>query len=151
MDMVLRPAAMYALVWLIFRLAGRRTMSQMTTFDFVLLLICGEATQQALLGEDFTVTNALVVVTTLVVMDGAATRLRARFKSFERVMEGLPLLVLEDGRLRRDHLDRERIDEEDILHAARQSHGISRLSQIKHAVLEPSGGISIIPVDEPPS
>ena len=73
MDMILRGAAIYAAVWFIFRLSGRRTMAQMTTFDFVLLLICGEATQQGLLGDDFSITNAAFVVLT--------DRLRKTFKA----------------------------------------------------------------------
>lgn len=145
MDMVLRACAIYAVVWLIFRLAGRRTMAQMTTFDFVLLLVCGEATQQGLLGEDYTVTNAAIVVLTLVVLDHICTTIRARSTRLERIMEGSPVLIMENGRLVPERMKRERIDVEDILHAARHSHGLSRLEQIRHAVLEPSGGISIIP------
>ncbi len=148
MDMVLRACGIYGVVWLIFRLAGRRTMAQLTTFDFVLLLVCGEATQQALLGDDFTFTNAAIVVLTLVVLDDLCTSLRARSQRLERVMEGSPVLLVEEGRLLRDRMRQERVDVEDILHAARQTHGLSRLEQVRHAVLEPSGGISIIPAED---
>jgi uncharacterized membrane protein YcaP (DUF421 family) len=147
MDMILRGAALYAIVWLLFRFSGRRTMAEMTTFDFVLLLICGEATQQALLGDDFSITNAAVVVLTLIALDLALTALRVRFGFLERVMDGLPILIMKDGRLLKDRMARERVDEEDILHEARHSHGIGRLDQIRHAVLETSGGISIIPAE----
>ncbi|HZW08549.1 MAG TPA: YetF domain-containing protein [Phycisphaerales bacterium] len=145
MDMIVRGAGIYAVVWLCFRLAGRRTMAEMTTFDFVLLLICGEATQQALLGDDFSLTNAAILVLTLVSMDGALTALRVRFHGLERVMEGLPLVLIRDGKMLHDRMAKERIDQEDILHEARSAHGLERLEDIKHAVLEPSGGISIIP------
>jgi uncharacterized membrane protein YcaP (DUF421 family) len=151
MDMILRGAAIYIVVWLCFRLVGRRTMAEMTTFDFVLLLICGEATQQALLGDDFSLTNAAIIVLTLVSMDGALTALRARFPRLERIMDGLPLVIMRDGKLLRDRMAKERIDAEDIMHEARNSHGLERLSDIKHAVLEPSGGISIIPRRPEPS
>jgi uncharacterized membrane protein YcaP (DUF421 family) len=146
MDMILRGAAIYGVVWFIFRLSGRRTLSDMTTFDFVLLLICGEATQQALLGDDFSITNAAVVVLTLIGVDLALTTLRARFPRFERLMEGRPLLIMKNGQPLRDRMAKERIDEEDIMHQARSSHGLGRLDQVDHAVLESSGGISIIPV-----
>ena len=149
MDMVLRAASIYGVVWLCFRLSGRRTMAQMTTFDFVLLLICGEATQQALLGDDFSITNAAVVVLTLVSLDLVLTALRARVPALERVMDGRPLVIMSRGRPLKDRMARERIDEEDIMHVARHTHGLSRLDQIEYAVLETSGGISIIPADRP--
>lgn len=145
MEMILRGVLMYALVWLVLRLSGRRTMSEMTTFDFVLLLICGEATQQALLDEDFSFTNAAVVILTIVSLDRLMTRWRVNSTRVERVVEGLPILIMVNGELREDPMHRERVDKEDILHEARRSHGLSRLDQIKHAILEPSGEISIIP------
>lgn len=145
MDMILRGACIYVVVWLLFRIAGRRTMAQMTTFDFVLLLICGEATQQALLGPDYSVTNAAFVVLTLVSMDLAMTALRARFHRLERIMEGLPMLIVKNGEPLHERMAKERVDEEDVLHEARHSHGLRHLDQVQHAVLEPSGGISIIP------
>lgn len=148
MDMIARGLAIYIVVWLFFRIAGRRTMSQMTTFDFVLLLICGEATQQALLGDDFSLTNAAFVVLTLVSVDLIVTALRARYQRLEHVIEGRPLLIMKNGRPLSDRMSRERVDEEDILHEARQKHGLRRLDQVDHAVLEPSGGISIIPREE---
>lgn len=145
MDMILRAGAMYLIVWALLRFSGRRTMSEMTTFDFVLLLICGEATQQALLAEDFSITNAAGVVLSLVFIDRVVTTFRARSQSFERIVEGLPIVIFSGGTLLKDRLDNERINEDDILHEARRSQGIMSLDEIKYAVLEPSGGISIIP------
>ena len=69
MDAVLRAGSIYFILLLIFRISGKRTLSQITTFDFVLLLIVGEATQQGLLGDDFSVTNAILLVLTLVGID----------------------------------------------------------------------------------
>lgn len=150
MGTVLRAGAIYVIVWLIFRLSGRRTMSQLTTFDFVLLLLCSEAVQQALLGRDFSVTGAMLVVLTFVELEGVATWLRAKFKRFEKVMEGVPLVILEDGELIPGRLKRESIDVGDILHAARRQQGLSGLEDVRHAVLEPSGEISIVPKGSPP-
>ncbi|MGE3109007.1 MAG: DUF421 domain-containing protein [Phycisphaerales bacterium] len=145
MDMLLRAVVMYVLVWSLFRLSGRRTMSEMTTFDFVLLLIIGEAVQQALLGEDYSLTNAAVVVLTLITLDRFVTILRARSRHFERIVEGEPLLIMANGVLMTESMRRERINESDILHAARQAHGIDSLHQIAHVILEPSGDMSVIP------
>ncbi len=69
MEVVLRALIMYSFLMVIFRIGGQRTLAQITPFDFVLLLIVGEATQQALLGEDFSITNSLIVISTLITID----------------------------------------------------------------------------------
>lgn len=148
MDSVLRGLAMYVFVWLILRLTGRRTFAQMTAFDFVLLLIVGEATQQALLGDDFSVTNGVLVVLTLVAIDVALSKLSTMWKQFDRVLDGMPILIVKDGEILQERLDKERVTEEEILHAARERHGVENLGQVKHAVLDQSGGISVVPVRE---
>jgi uncharacterized membrane protein YcaP (DUF421 family) len=68
-DSVLRAAAIYLVLLVLFRVAGRRTLSEITSFDFVLLLVIGEATQQALLGEDFSLIHAVLVIVTLIMLD----------------------------------------------------------------------------------
>ncbi len=145
MDAVLRAAAVYIFMVVMFRLAGRRTLSDMTSFDFVLLLIVAEATQQALLGEDFSLTNAFLVVITLIGIDILLSVLKDRFPRIERAVEGMPVIILENGQPFKDRMKRARVDESDILEAARESQGLERLEQIKYAVLESSGSISIIP------
>jgi uncharacterized membrane protein YcaP (DUF421 family) len=80
MDVILRGIAVYVFLLLVFRIAGRRTLSQITTFDFVLLLIIGEATQQALLGDDFSVTTGFLVVATLLVIDIGLSLLKGRVR-----------------------------------------------------------------------
>ena len=145
MDAVLRGAAIYLLLLLVFRISGQRSLSSITTFDFVLLLIIGEATQQALLAEDFSVTNAMIVIATLVGLDVVLSTLKQRSKTVERWLEGLPLILVKDGKLLRERMDKVRVDESDIMSAARELHGLERLDQIKYAVLERSGSVSIIP------
>ena len=78
MDSVLRASAVYFGLLIIMRLAGKRSLAQITTFDFVLLLIIGEATQNALLGQDFSMTNALIVIVTLVGIDIGLSLLKRR-------------------------------------------------------------------------
>ncbi len=145
MDSVLRGVAIYFILLVILRVSGRRTLGQMTTFDFVLLLIIAETTQQALLGEDFSLTNAGLLIVTLIVIDIGLSLLRERWPRLDRLIEGLPLILVEDGRLIKERVEQSRVDEEDILAAARESQGIERMDQIKYAVLERNGGISIIP------
>ena len=145
MDIIARAAAVYAIVWIIFRVAGRRTLKDMTTFDFVLLLIVSECTQQALVGEDYSLTGMALAVTTLVGIDILLSLIKLRFKAAEKVMDAVPVVLIEKGREHKDRMRRERIDEEDILASARENYGIGRLDMIDYAILETNGQISVIP------
>lgn len=145
MDAVVYPLAVYAFLLVLFRIAGKRSLAQATVFDLVLVLIIAEATQQALLGEDFSLTHALLAVTTLVLVDMGLGVVKRRWKRLDHILEGMPLVIVEDGKLLKERADRERIDEDDVLEAARIHHGLERLEQVKYAVLERDGGISIIP------
>jgi uncharacterized membrane protein YcaP (DUF421 family) len=144
-DAVLRAVVIYVVLLVIFRVSGKRTLAQITMFDFVLLLIVGEATQQALLGEDFSVTNAVVVIATLVGIDVAMTFVKRKLPSVDRAVDSLPVVILQDGRPIEHRMVRARVDVGDILAAGRVTQGVERLDQIKYAVLEQGGGISIIP------
>lgn len=145
MDSVLRATAMYAFLLLIFRVTGKRSMAQITGFDFVLLLIIGEATQQALLGSDFSMINAFIVITTLMFLELGLSLLKGWVPKLDPVLDSTPLVIVEDGKVLDDRIENERVDLNDIMAAARERHGLERLDQIKFAVLERSGGISIIP------
>lgn len=145
MDAVLRAAAVYVFVLVVMRIAGRRTLSQMTPFDFVLLLIIGEATQQALLGDDFSMTNAFIVIATLVTADIGLSLVKGGVPFVGKILDGVPTLLVENGVPLRQRMRKARVDEYDILQAARQSQGLERMEQIKYAVLEISGSISIVP------
>jgi uncharacterized membrane protein YcaP (DUF421 family) len=145
MDAVLRALAVYLVLLLLFRVAGRRTLAEITTFDFVLLLIIGEATQQALLGEDFSVTNAVVVIATLLFVDVMFSLAKSRSKKIEKVLDGVPTIVVDNGRCLTEQMNKARVDEDDVMEAARRLQGIERIDQIKYAVLEVNGGITIIP------
>ena len=122
-------------------------LAELTTFDFVLLLIIGEATQQALLGEDFSFINAMLVIVTLVTLEIVLSLLKGWAPFLGKLLDGTPMIVVDHGRPLRERMRKARIDEEDILEAARRLQGIERLDQIKYAVLEVSGGISVIPND----
>ena len=148
MDAVVRAFAIYAVLLVLFRISGRRTLSQMTTFDFVLLLIIGGATQQALLGEDFSLTNAFLVIVTLLSVDIGLSLVKARLPRLEKLIDGVPMIILENGRPLHDRMRKSRVDESDVLEAARQLQGLERLDQIKFAVVEVSGGITIIPKEQ---
>jgi uncharacterized membrane protein YcaP (DUF421 family) len=120
MDAVLRGAALYLALLILFKLAGRRSLAQLTTFDFVLLLIIGEATQQALLGEDFSLTNALLVIITLIVIDIGASLLKRRSSRLAYLLDGSPTIVVENGVPLQWRLDKARMSLEDVMESARE-------------------------------
>ena len=145
MNSILRALAIYLFLLLVFRLLGKRSLNQMTTFDFILLLIISEATQQALMGDDYSLTAAGLVILTLVTLDLGLSLFKQWWPAAEQVIDSLPLVIVENGKPLKDRMDRERIDEEDVLNSAREAHGLERMDQVKYAVLERNGAISIIP------
>ncbi|WP_338485019.1 YetF domain-containing protein [Pseudomonas trivialis] len=147
MDSVLRAAAIYLVLMVLFKIAGRRSLAELTTFDLVLLMVIGEVTQQALLGDDFSLTNALLVIATLITIDIGLSLLKQRSRWFSRVLDGGPTIVVEQGQLLHERLKRARLDEGDILEAARSAQGIVEISQIKFAILERNGKLSVIPYE----
>jgi uncharacterized membrane protein YcaP (DUF421 family) len=146
MEGVIRALAIYLFLMVIFRISGKRSIANITTFDFVLLLIIAEATQQALLGqEDFSLMKAFVLTATLVGIDIGLSLLKQRFESLQKVFEGLPVLVVRDGEPLKERMNNERLSESEVLAHARTLQGLERMEQIKYAVLETNGQISIIP------
>ncbi|UXY13046.1 DUF421 domain-containing protein [Kosakonia sp. ML.JS2a] len=148
MEMVLRALAIYLILLLVFKVAGRRALLQMTSFDLILLLIISEATQQALLGNDFSVTGAMLTIITLVTADILFGLMKKYISGAEEVMDGMPVILVENGIPLTDKLQKVDVSCDDILVAARQSQGITELGKIKYAILERSGHISIIPAEE---
>lgn len=148
MESVFRSIAVYLILLAVLRLGGKRTLQDTTLFDFVLLLTIGEATQQALIGNDFSITNAIIIIVTLVSTDIVFSLLKQKFKGLDRVVDGVPIIVVEYGKTLRERMRKSRIDSEDILEAARTMHGLEFMHQIKFAILEKNGKISIIPYGE---
>jgi uncharacterized membrane protein YcaP (DUF421 family) len=145
MESILRGAAVYVFVWLIFRVAGKRSLAQITTFDTVLLLIISETTQGALLDNDNSLTNCCLLILVMLGMDVLFSYIKQWFPKLEKVIDGTPCLLIDRGQLQQRCMDMERVDQNDILHAARECQGIANLSEIEYAILEKSGGITIVP------
>ncbi len=146
MTAVLSAAAVYLILMVLFRVTGKRTLAQVTTFDLVLLLIISEATQQALIGEDFSITQAFIVIMTLVVLQRASDYLTWRFAWFRRWTESEPAVLVRHGVPEEKVLRHYRLTLDDVLTAGREQHGLRSFDQVDWAVLENSGGISVIPV-----
>jgi uncharacterized membrane protein YcaP (DUF421 family) len=145
MDSVARAVLVYVLLLGLFRVAGKRTLAHTTSFDLVLVLIISEAISNALVGEDYSLTNAGLIVTTLILMDVGLSLLKRQAPRLEKLIDGVPLVLFREGRPQRAPMAWERVDVEDILAAARERQGVKRLEDIEEAILERSGEISVIP------
>ena len=145
---VLRALAMYAFLLVVVRLSGKRTLAEVTVFDFILLLIISECTQQAMTGNDFSVTNGFILVATLIAVDRFSDWVSSRSHRADRLLNDVPLVLVDDGQVLEERLRWSHIRREEIMDEARKSQGLERFEQIKYAVLERSGGISIVPRSE---
>jgi uncharacterized membrane protein YcaP (DUF421 family) len=147
-DSIVRALVVYLLLLVIFRISGKRSMSEITTFDFVLVLIISESVQQAMIDGDNSIANAFLIVITLVGIDILLSHAKQRSETLKNILDSRPLVLVQGGKLQRKHMEKERVDEEDILAAARELHGLKELDQIDHAVLEQGGTISIVPKEK---
>ena len=145
MESVIRGAAVYFFLVIIMRFSGRRTLAEITPFDFVLLLIIAETTQQALLGNDFSITNAVVLIVTLIVIDIGLSYVKEWSPVAARFLEGVPTVLVRNGKPDRHAMRRARVEESDILASGRLRQGVRNMDEIQHAVLENDSGISVIP------
>jgi uncharacterized membrane protein YcaP (DUF421 family) len=142
---VVRAIAVYVFLLLLMRVMGKRTLAEITSFDFIVLLIVSECTQQAMSGNDFSVTNAAILVLTLVLLQRGSDWLAKRSFRADKLLNDLPVVIVEDGRPVDEWIRRNGLNEGEILEEARRSQGIGSMDEIRYAVLERNGGISVIP------
>ena len=145
MDSLLRSLAIYFFLLLMIRLAGQRTLSEMTSFDFVLLLLISDTAQQAMVDMDFSLTNSMLLISALIGLSVGLSLVKQYFPRIEKWLDGTALIIVENGVPLKNRMRKARVDEEDIMEAARQLQGLERIEQIKYAVLERGGNITIIP------
>jgi uncharacterized membrane protein YcaP (DUF421 family) len=145
MESVIRGLIVYVFLLVVFRISGKRTLSEATAFDLVLLLIISETTQQAMVDNDHSMTNAVLLILTLVGADILLSLAKQWLPILEPILDGTAVILVRDGQPLKDRMDRERVDMDDILEAARLQLGLEELAQIKLAVLERGGKISIVP------
>jgi uncharacterized membrane protein YcaP (DUF421 family) len=143
MDIVLRTILVFFVMLLLTRVIGRRELSSLQPFDLILLIVLGDAVQQGLTQDDYSLTGAFLVIFTFALLQVFVSWVGYRFPPARPVLEGNPLIVVDDGNLIENNLKRERLTPEEIAEAARQN-GIGHLSEVRWAVLETSGTISFI-------
>jgi uncharacterized membrane protein YcaP (DUF421 family) len=145
MDSVIKATVVFFALWAILRVSGRRTLGEMTAFDFVLFMIIGGSTQRAITGQDYSLMNALLLVATFVTLDVALSILELKSPFFRRVLNAMPMILVENGCPMTERMKRARITQDNILESARRLQGLERIDQIKFAILEATGEITIVP------
>jgi uncharacterized membrane protein YcaP (DUF421 family) len=143
MDLALRAVFLFFVVFVLMRVIGRRELSSLSPFDLILLVILGDAIQQGLTQDDYSVTGAIIVVTTFAILQVTVSFVGFRFRFLRRMLAGEPIVIVQDGRLIERNLKRERLTPEEVAAEARQ-HQIESLEDVKWAVLETNGAISFI-------
>jgi uncharacterized membrane protein YcaP (DUF421 family) len=128
------------------RLIGKRELGQMNIYDLVLIVIVGNAVQNAMMGNDNTLCGGLISAATLLIVNRGFNMLLQRSKRVERVMVGQPVLILNDGVPIEAKMKKEGITHDQLLAALRE-HGLTRADQAHMAVLEVDGSISVVPLD----
>src|SRR5688572_29579353 len=113
MDSVLRGLVIYFFLLLVFRISGRRTLSKATTFDLVLLLIISEVTQEAMVDDDHSVTNGILLILTLVMTSLGLSELKQHFPRLKYFLEGSSVMVVKNGKLLHERMNELRVDEDE--------------------------------------
>jgi uncharacterized membrane protein YcaP (DUF421 family) len=146
MDTVSRVALAYVVLMLAIRMMGKRELSQLSPFELVTLLLIPELFQQALVRDDFSMVNALVAASTLFSLVFLSAALSHRFKAVQSVLVSEPAVLVHNGKFIEFNMNRERVTPEEILTEMHKS-GLERLAQVKWAILEEDGRISLVPAN----
>ena len=145
---VLRACVVYFVLLVMIRASGKRTMGQFTPFDMLLVVLLGNAVQNALLGQDTSVGGGLLLASTLLVLNWLVGLVSARSARMEALVEGVPVLLARDGKVYKEVLRRELISRADFDKAMRES-GIEDIEDIRMAVLETNGHITLVVRNSP--
>ena len=139
-EKILRPVVVYAFLIAFLRLAGKRELAQLNTFDLIVLLTISNTVQNAIIGTDDTVTGGLIGAATLLVVNHAVVRYVSSHENLERAIEGEEDVLIEDGRVLHERLKGELITVTQLAEAAHKQ-GFRSLDEVERAILEPGGGM----------
>ena len=143
MDLALRAIVLFAFVFVLTRVVGRRELSSLEPFDLILLIVLGDAVQQGLTQDDYSLTGAFLAIGTIAIMQVTVSYANFRFPKLRPVLDGEPIVVVQNGKPIERNLRRERVTIEDLAAAARQQN-IAKIEDVQWAVMETSGAISFI-------
>jgi uncharacterized membrane protein YcaP (DUF421 family) len=142
-EKILRPIAVYFFLIIGLRLAGKRELAQLNPFDFIVLMTLSNTVQNAIIGNDNSISGGIIGATTLLAVNYWVVRIVRRNRKLQRVVEGRADILVRNGHIQKDHCDRELISKAELV-AAAHKQGISSLHDVDYAVLEPTGTISFI-------
>ncbi|MHB8106176.1 MAG: DUF421 domain-containing protein [Candidatus Cryosericum sp.] len=140
-QVVLRTTIVYVLVLAGLRVAGKREMGELASFDFVMILLLANAVQNAMTGPNTTIMGGVVAAATLLIINYGVSALAHRYPRLRRIILGQRTTLIEQGMAQLDTLEREHIDEDEIMTAARE-HDIEKMTDIRTAWLEVDGNIT---------
>jgi uncharacterized membrane protein YcaP (DUF421 family) len=143
MDLVIRAVVLYVFVVLMMRVVGRRELSTLAPVDLVLLIVLGDALQQGLTQDDYSLTGAVTVVTTIATLQVATSFLTYRSRRAKKILQGSPVVLIDDGRLIERNLKRERLRPEDVAEEMRID-GIGSFDEVRWGILESNGQFSFV-------
>ena len=144
MDLVLRALVIFAFIYLLTRVVGRRELGSAEPFDLILLVVVGDLVQQGVTQSDYSLTGAVLVISTFTLLTVLVSFLSVKVPALRPVLDGDPLILVENGKPNTANLKRQRLDLGEVLAEARLQQ-VTRLEDIQWAILESSGQISIIP------
>jgi len=147
-EKIIRALIVYFFLLIMFRVLGKRQVGQMTPFDLIVLLILSNVLQNAMIGPDNSVLGGMIGALTILAVNWAVSRIAFDSPRFERAIEGVPTVLIHDGRIVESNLRKETISREDLMSNLR-SQGCFSLSEVETAVLEPSGKISLMKKEHP--
>ncbi|HKW87235.1 MAG TPA: YetF domain-containing protein [Candidatus Acidoferrales bacterium] len=142
-EKIIRSLVVYAFLLIMFRVIGKRQVGQMTPFDLIVLLILSNVLQNAMIGPDNSILGGLIGATTILAANWMVSRAAFSSKLFERAVEGVPTLLVHQGMPIEANLRRECISREDLL-ATLRTQGVFDISDVRAAVLETSGKVSVL-------
>jgi uncharacterized membrane protein YcaP (DUF421 family) len=143
MDIAIRSIVLYLFILLVTRVIGRRELSNLSPFDLILLIVLGDAIQQGLTQDDYSVTGAVIAVSTLASLQVLTSYVGFRSERARKVLEGLPIVMVEDGQLIEQNLSRERMNADEIAEEMRIQQ-IGSFNDLQWAILESNGSLSFI-------
>lgn len=143
-EKILRPILVYVFLVIVVRLAGRRELAQLNSFDLIVLLMLANTVQNATIGNDNSMVGGLIGVSALLLVNYLVVRFLYRHPRVDRLLEGGPTMLIRDGQVIRGNLVREAITEEELMEAVRKQ-GLGSVAEVAGAVLETGGVISVVP------
>jgi uncharacterized membrane protein YcaP (DUF421 family) len=143
LEKVLRPMFIYVFLLIGLRLAGKRELAQLNPFDFIVLMTLSNTVQNAIIGDDNTLIGGMIGATALLAVNYLVVRLARHSRRLQRLLAGRGDVLVKDGIIQKDHLERELISKAELL-AAAHKQGIMSLREVEYCVLEPTGTLTFV-------